>query len=144
MTRQLAEPLLLETSNFLGEHLPIMDVAQILGTEFGYLDEEAKSQPAGNQEELARQTKEYVDRAAPLIVGKLTNKQASFLLLPASPAGRALGTGLCQVVSELRPVSVPGQSDLMICREQGMLTSADLSKLLKPCRAAFESSDHVP
>jgi serine/threonine protein kinase len=139
MTRQLAEPLLLETSNFLGEHLPIMDVAQILGTEFGYLNEDAKSEPSGDQEELARQTKEYVDRAAPLITGKQTDKQTAFLLLPASPAGRALGAGLCEVVSDLRPVSVPGQSDLMICREQGMLTSADLSKLLKPCRAAFET-----
>ena len=65
MTRQLAEPLLVETSAFLGQHLPIMDVAQILGTEFGFLAADAKNQPAVNQEELARQTKEYADRAAP-------------------------------------------------------------------------------
>ena len=143
MTRQLAEPLLVETSTFLGQHLPIMDVAQILATEFGYLPGEAKNQPAVNQEELARQTKEYADRAVPLIAGKLTKKQASFLLLPASPAGKALGSGLCEVIPDLRLVSVPGQSDLMICREQGVLTCTDLHKLLKPCRAAFETLAHA-
>jgi len=139
MTRQLAEPLLAETSTFLGQHLPIMDVAQILGMEFGYLNADAKMQPSGDQEKLAQQTKDYIDRAVPLIVGKQLSKQASFLLLPASPAGKALGSGLCHVVPDLRLVSVPGQSDLMICREQGWLTSTDLHKLLKPCRAAFET-----
>ncbi len=143
MTRQLAEPLLVETSTFLGQHLPIMDVAQILGTEFGLLAADAKNQPSVNQEELTRQTREYADRATPLIPGKVVKRQASFLLLPASPAGKALGAGLSEVISDLRLVSVPGQSDLMICREQGALTCADLHKLLKPCRAAFETLAHA-
>jgi hypothetical protein len=139
MTRQLAEPLLVETSNFLGQHLPIMDVAQILGTEFGYLSTDGKNTPQGHPDELAKQTADYIERAAPLIPGKLASKHNSFLLLPASPAGKALGGGVALVHPELRLVAVPGQSDLMLCREQGCLTSADLQKLLKPCRAAFEN-----
>ena len=35
---------------------------------------------------------------------------------------------------------VPGQADLMFLTEQGGLTSDDLGSLLKPCRAAYETS----
>ena len=70
-----------------------MDVAQILGTEFGYLDNDAKSQPPAIPKSWPGKPRNTSNRAAPLITGKLHSNQTSFLLLPASPAGRALGTG---------------------------------------------------
>jgi hypothetical protein len=39
----------------------------------------------------------------------------------------------------IKVVRVPGQSDLMFCREQGFLGPEDLPKLLAPCRAAYHA-----
>jgi eukaryotic-like serine/threonine-protein kinase len=138
LIRQLAMPLLRETSAILGEHLPIMDVAQILGAE---LTANGQTCPP---DDLQAQTKDYVQRAKPLIAGKINNKQHTFLLVPASPAGRAVAQAVTQASPEIHHVRVPGQSDLMFLCEQGCLTATDLQKLLKPCRAAYDAALSSP
>lgn len=138
LIRQLAMPLLRETSVILGEHLPIMDVAQILGAELT-----AQGQTPA-PEELQAQAHDYVQRAKPLIAGKINNKQHTFLLVPASPAGRAVAHAVTQAFPEIHHVRVPGQSDLMFLCEQGCLTATDLQKLLMPCRAAYEAMMSSP
>jgi eukaryotic-like serine/threonine-protein kinase len=132
LIRQLAMPLLQETSTILGQHLPIMDVAQILSNEFN------SQGPAQAADELHAQAQDYLKRAAPLIVGSMPAKQHQFLLVPASPDGRKLADAVTTAMPEVSHVRVPGQADLMFLREQGCLTIADLQKLLKPCRAAYE------
>ncbi len=138
LIRQLAMPLLRETSVILGAHLPIMDVAQILGAEL------TANGPAPAPEELQAQAQEYVERAKPLIAGKLDKKLHTFLLVPASPAGRSVADAVGQAFPDINHVRVPGQSDLMFLCEQGCLTAADLQKLLKPCRAAYEAVASAP
>jgi hypothetical protein len=138
LIRQLAMPLLQETSSMLGQHLPIMDVAQILGNEFN-------SQGAAYAaDELHAQAQDYLKRATPLIVGGMGAKQHQFLLVPASPDGRKLADTVTTAMPEVNHVRVPGQADLMFLREQGCLTIADLQKLLKPCRAAYENLAPTP
>jgi hypothetical protein len=145
LMRTLTVPLLEEAGAILSEHLPIMDVAQILGTEFGISTDmgqvvNGQAAPA----DLAAQVKVYLEKAVPLLMGKKEASQQSFLLVPASPTGRAFGEAIQAVLPELKLVRVPGQSDLMFCREQGSLAPADLQALLRPCKAAYDNFASAP
>ncbi len=143
LSRHLAVPLLNETGTILSQHLPIMDVAQILNDEAGPGAAPAKNngQPAS---ELGERMHDYTDRAAPLLPGRLEAKQLAFLLVPVSPAGKALENTIHQTFPDIHHVRVPGQSDLMLCREQGCLTAQDLQKVFKTCRAAYEIAATAP
>src|SRR5262249_30814563 len=60
LTRMLTVPLLEETAALLGQHLPIMDVAQILSAEFGIpTDKPLRTPPP----ELKEQTQRYLEKA---------------------------------------------------------------------------------
>lgn len=138
LIRQLAMPLLQETSAILGQHLPIMDVAQILGSELN-ADGQAQAPDA-----LKTQTEEYLKRATPLVLGQEDRKPHTFLLVPASPAGRIVADTVAQAFPEINHVRVPGQSDLMFLCEQGGLSAADVHTILKPCRAAYDAVANSP
>ncbi|MCS7045586.1 MAG: hypothetical protein NZO58_04440, partial [Gemmataceae bacterium] len=138
LTRQLALPLLQETSNLLGQHLPIMDVAQILGAEWQVNNQ------GGDPDKLREQTEEYLQRAAPLLAGKINQQQHTFLLAPASPAGRDVANAVAATFPNIHHVRVPGQADLMFLVEQGPIAQADVQKFLKPCRAAYDSLVGAP
>jgi serine/threonine protein kinase len=143
LTRMLAVPLMTEALTILSEHLPIMDVAQILANEFGVATEVGtQAQPAHCQ--LGEQARTYLERAAPLINGKNPNRQQAFLLVPASPAGKALGEAVRHVLPEVQLVRVPGQADLMFCCEQGFLGIEELRQLLRTCRKAYDSVVGAP
>jgi hypothetical protein len=137
LTRQLSAPLLEEAGKFLSQYLPIVDVSQILSAEAG-------EQPDAPTAELQHQTREYLDRAVPLLALKGGEKQNAFLLIPASPAGKHLGEAINKLFPDVKLVRVPGQSDLMFLREQGGLTAADLLSLLKASRAAYNSLAGAP
>jgi hypothetical protein len=139
LTRSVAVPLLDEAIGQLGRHLPIMDVAQILGAELGVAPGEAS-----DPEELQKRTKDYLERSAPLFAQPHGSGQHSFLLVPASEAGKWLGEALSAALPELKVVRVPGQADLMFCREQKPLGPKDLHRLLKPCRATYEGVANSP
>jgi hypothetical protein len=44
----------------------------------------------------------------------------------------------------LHLVNVPGQADLMFCREQAELSLEDLDRILHSCRAAYEEAVNLP
>lgn len=149
LTRQLALPLLQEAATILSQHLPIMDVAQILGNEVHQAAREARGAEKSNGKlsgdiDIGEQMKEYLDRASPLLPGRLAARQRAFLLVPASNAGRSLENAIHQVFPDIHNVRVPGQSDLMLCREQGCLTAQDLQKFFKAARAAYEAAVTSP
>jgi eukaryotic-like serine/threonine-protein kinase len=133
LTRSLAVPLLDEAIALLGRHLPIMDVAQILSSELDLVPGMPRDVP-----ELQARTKEYLERATPLLMRGKELGQHAFLLVPASDAGKALGEALQVALPELKVVRVPGQADLMFCREQGCLSMQDLQRVLKPCRVIYD------
>ncbi|MCI0740195.1 MAG: protein kinase [Gemmataceae bacterium] len=143
LTRQLTLPLLQEAGTVLSQHLPIMDVAQILCSEAGQ-DVAQSSSGSSASEELIQQVRDYQAQSKPLVQGNIDKKHAAFLLVPASPAGKNLENAIHQVFPDVRYVRVAGQSDLMLCREQGCLTAQDLHKWLKPCRSAYDHLASVP
>ena len=67
-----------------------------------------------------------------------------FLLIPASDAGKQYGEEAQRVLPGVQLVNVPGQADLMFCREQNDLTVEDLDRILRPCRAAYEDAAGTP
>jgi hypothetical protein len=133
LVRSLALPLLDEAVRFLDAQLPIMDVAQV---------ELETSRAAGH--EIAAQVRDYLARAAPLVGGKESQPQATFLLIPATDAGKNYAEEAQRADKELQIVRVPGQAHLLFCREQGYLSPEDLQRALRPCRAAYEEAVLLP
>lgn len=133
LARSLAAPVLAHLATTLGNLLPITDVAQV----------EFSAAKAGSVE-LASCIKLYYDSALPMLTTKKRTGQNAFLLVPASKAGNAFADEAKLVVAELELVKVPGQADLMFCREQGGLAAEDLKPMLRPCRQAYEELNVVP
>src|SRR5262249_61091058 len=72
------------------------------------------------------------------------SEQLAFLLIPASEAGKRFGEEAKEALEHLHLVNVPGQADLMFCRELTSLTGEDLERLLYPCRHAYHEHSLVP
>src|SRR5262249_7030072 len=75
LSRVLGIPLLEEASHILDEHLPIMDVAQILGAEFGLTFDGGNSEPSDADAGLAERTRSYLEKAAPLIAANAKGRE---------------------------------------------------------------------
>jgi hypothetical protein len=71
-------------------------------------------------------------------------EEQAFLLIPASEAGRRFGDAAREVLPDVHLVNVPGQADLMVCREQSNLGVADLERILRACRSAYDEVANVP
>ncbi len=67
-----------------------------------------------------------------------------FLLVPASESGKRYGDQAQEVLPDLQLVKVPGQADLMFCREQEELSLEDLERILHACRPAYDEAANVP
>jgi hypothetical protein len=133
LMRGVAAPLLEQAAACLGSHLPVTDVAQV---------EFALAQATGG--DVAEQTRAYFQSAAPLVPSRIGGAQFNFLLIPAGEPGKAYGEAAQKALADLQVVRVPGQADLMFCREQGPLSFDDLERVLKPCRAAYEATATLP
>jgi hypothetical protein len=134
LTRVLAGPLVEAAGRYLGQLLPVMDVAQIIKNE-------AEATSSG---ELQEQVRDYLKRAAPMFAAKETKHQSEMLLLPASAAGKALGEALAETFPAVKLVRVPGQADLMFLREHGGLSASDLDAMLRSARAAYADAVLTP
>jgi eukaryotic-like serine/threonine-protein kinase len=151
INRSLAQPLVDDAIGLLSPYMPIMDVAQILGTEFGLVaPEETKHSgshvnlPDNASDQFVGPIRDYLDRATPLLSDGQDKNRQTLLLVPASDMGRHFGEAVQKVLPDLGVVRVPGQADLMFCREQGCLTVQDLHKLMKQFRAAYEATVCTP
>jgi hypothetical protein len=129
--RHLGLPLVEQTASFLGEHLPVTDVAEVELSD-------------GADGELEASIRDSVLRAAPLVCGQQGARQVTFLLVPTSSAGKSYGEAAQRLVPELQLVRVPGQAHLMFCREQAQLSAEDLQRMLRPCHAIYEETARVP
>jgi hypothetical protein len=72
------------------------------------------------------------------------NDEMVFLLIPASESGKSFGEQAQKLVPEMQLVNVPGQADLMVCREQTELGIEDLERMLRFSRAAYQELNPVP
>jgi serine/threonine protein kinase len=159
LVRHLLTPLLSQAVSCLSSHLPITDVAQV----------EFAVENAGS--DLAQRMNKYYSLAAPALRPRRSkrrsgvhqtvavggeerrdarptavpvSKEHSFLLVPASDAGKHYAEEAQEAVAGLHLVNVPGQADLMFCREQAELSLEDLDPVLRSCRAAYEQAVNVP
>jgi hypothetical protein len=73
-----------------------------------------------------------------------SSDQGSFLLIPVSEAGKRYGELAQAQLPGLHLVNVPGQADLMFCRDQGGLSGESLERILQPCRAAYNEVATLP
>jgi hypothetical protein len=142
----LGEPLVTQTAAVLGELLPITDVAQVIQQ-----SAEATAAHGG-----ALPASFCLDAAAPLVrtdpqipappkrAERSPSPTLDFLLVPASEAGKRYGEEAKKAAQQLHLVTVPGQADLMFCREQTYLSVEDVQRVLQPCRPAYEEAAVTP
>lgn len=148
--KHLVQPLLNQAITYLSSQLPITDVAEV---ELG-LDSQLEG-------DLRQRIESYYDSALPLLcpaAEKPLEPQSryfpethpapietpGFLLVPASEAGRQYGQIAEEAMPKLTQLTVPGQAELVVCREQPILTLEDLDRFLKSCRKAYEQAVTVP
>ncbi len=154
LMRHLMAPLVSQAVDCLGNHLPITDVAQV---EFSLEEEAANRNQAGP--DLNTRIQNYYDQAVPVLGICPANSVAAFskllplavpvcrrprrpgdgqpaggdhclLLIPASDTGKLYGEQAQQVLPDVHLVNVPGQADLMFCREQDGLSLEDIERIL--------------
>jgi serine/threonine protein kinase len=158
--KNLLRPLVEQTAQFLSEHLPITDVAQVLLGEDGVpvARPAAANNGAGRDAfDLQEQIRRCYERSAPVVGGRAdppSPRQTpppapeaegrAFLLIPTSEAGKAYGELAQRTVPELQHVLVAGQSALVFCRESGYIRQDELHQLLRACARAYEESAPVP
>jgi len=124
LLRQLALPMIDQTAAFLGDLLPITDVAEV---------ELSIERPEQVQQTIRTAWK----NAVPPVAGTHA-KESAWLLVPDSPSGEILGRQAVLVEPTIRVISVPGHStDWMLCREQHPLSYEDLEPLLASAKKAY-------
>jgi eukaryotic-like serine/threonine-protein kinase len=119
--RHLLAPLVDQAALCLGDHLPITDVAQV---------------EAGDSNQAAN-VQVYFDNAAPPVPVAQSENSSAYLLTPVSDPGKNYGSDAKAIIPNLNVIRVPGQADLMFCREQGYLNLDELDRIFKPCRKAY-------
>jgi hypothetical protein len=169
LMRHLVSPLVSQAVQCLGNHLPITDVAQV---EFS-LEEEASVRSLSGPDLITR-IQNYYEQAVPALrhtTGKRrsgihqpvgaggpglsetppprgdaqpTSGDHCLLLIPASDSGKSYGEQAQQVLPDVHLVNVPGQADLMFCREQDGLGLEDLERILRACRPAYYEAATLP
>jgi serine/threonine protein kinase len=131
INKYLGLPLLDQAVAYLSTQLPLTDVADV------------ELSATVNEDDLANRIDECLEHAAPLVSGT-ASRQLTYLLIPNSPAGKALAEKARLQQPELRIVRVPGQAHLLFCREQGYLDADEIPRLLESCRPAYEEASTVP
>ena len=162
--RHLLAPLVDRAASCLSQYLPVTDVAQVELAAAGEgaaalarqlsasLEAAAPLAPVGGGRASARRDSKVLAVAggppeeAPgrQERDKTEPRHSAWLLVPASEAGRAYAEHARKLLPEVQLVRVPGQSDLMFCREQGGLTQEELERILAPCRDAYREASSLP
>jgi eukaryotic-like serine/threonine-protein kinase len=129
LQRQLATPLIEQATAFLNNQLPSEDVTEVELLAAG-----------DNPTELKRRITSYVRAATPLASGP-AEEERTFVLIPDTSSGHEYAEEVTKAVRNVTPVPVRGHvNDLMFCREQSCLRTADLYRLLEPCWDAYHQS----
>lgn len=124
--RNLFVPMIEQSAAFLANVVPSQDVTEV----------ELTSQ-ASKKGNLAERIQHYLKLATPQLSGP-TQEEKTFVLVPSTAPGNTFANAVKQVMPKAVAVSVQGQvTDLLFCREQGILRPADLTKVIEPCWDAY-------
>jgi hypothetical protein len=132
LSRHLAGPLVDQAAAFLGELLPITDVAHV----------ELTRLPIGAS--IADKIRGYLPLAKPVLSAADEKGLDTYLLVPNSDAGKNLAVQAQEAITGLQIITGTEPSHLMICREQSFIRRADLKGVLEACRAAYDDIAHTP
>ncbi len=122
----LANPLIDQATVFLADLLPSEDVTQV-----------EISAARGQSDELTRRVQTYVRSAAPLTGGP-AEAERTFVLHPDSEPGREYARAVAALLPNAYTIPARGPAtDLLYCREQTGLRTADLFRLIDPCWDAY-------
>jgi serine/threonine protein kinase len=126
LIQQLANPLIDQATSYLSNLMPTQDVTAV-----------EYSAAKQDLDELSRRVGSYIRGAAPLTGGP-AEEEKTFLVYPDTEPGRLYAEAVRRVVPAVHAVPVEGfGTDLMFCREQGGLRTADLFRLIDPCWDAY-------
>ncbi len=133
LAHQLANPLIDQATAFLAALLPSEDVTAV-----------EHSAAHGDAAEMKRRVLSYIRAAVPLTGGP-AEEERLFLLHPDTEAGKAYVSVVKSVLPTVLPVPVAGPgTDLLFCREQAGLRTADLYRMIDPCFDAYEEAAANP
>ncbi len=133
LAHQLANPLIDQATAYLASLLPSEDVTAV-----------EHSAARGDPEELKRRVLSYIRAAGPLTGGP-AEEERLFLLHPDTEAGKAYAKVVQGVLPAALPVPAAGPgTDLLFCREQSGLRTADLYRMIDPCFDAYEEASADP
>ncbi len=133
LAHQLANPLIDQATAYLSALLPSEDVTAV-----------EYSAARGDAEEMKRRVLSYIRAAVPLTGGP-AEEERLFLLHPDTEAGKAYANVVKGVVPTVISVPVAGPgTDLLFCREQSGLRTADLYRMIDPCFDAYEEAAANP
>lgn len=126
MTRMLVAPMIEQTTAFLGDLLPVTDVAEV---------EVSTAQAV--RVDLSVRIRDYHRRAVPPCGGSSDDEQ-TFVLVPDTVSGKAFASQVRAVVPAALTVPVQGAAtDLMFCREHSCLRADELLELVALCQPAY-------
>lgn len=129
LVRSLGAPLVEQATAFLGSLLPAQDVAQV-----------ELSAAHGEAADLERRIASYVRAAEPLVGGPAGDER-TFVVLPESEPGEQYADVVTRVLPKAKTIPIRGVgTDLLFCREQSNLRTADLARLLEPCWEAYQAA----
>jgi serine/threonine protein kinase len=125
LVAQLAGPLIDQTAAYLGNILKFSDIAT------------GDFVAGGKRSNLVSLIQASWTRAQPLLHGDAKH-ESGYVVLPATQAGLELVEEIGKVMPGAKALHAPGQtSEIMVCREQGHLTLADLQQVFSHCREAY-------
>jgi eukaryotic-like serine/threonine-protein kinase len=133
LLRHLGRPLIEQAATFLGDLLPITDVAQV---------EFSAAETSGT--DLAARFKAVYDHAAPEAGAGDEARSAAFLLVPDSDAGRSLANTARQSLPRLQPVFTPSPAEMTICREGDNLSLGEFQQILNYARRSYQEMAPQP
>lgn len=127
--RGLLVPMIEQAAAFLANAVPAQDVTEV----------ELSSQ-AAKKGTLAERIQHYLKLAVPQMPGP-SQEEKTYVLVPSTVPGTTFANAVKMVLPKAVSVSVQGQiTDLLFCREQGVLRPADLAKVIEPCWDAYSEA----
>jgi serine/threonine protein kinase len=150
LSKHLIFPLMNQAITYLGSQLPTTDVAEVELSFDPDVEGEARDRILAYHDAAQPLITPTEAEAAPRNGYRMPDASSqpvetpSFLLIPVSEAGKQYGEEAEQVLPKIHLVMVPGQADLMFCREQPALTLEALERMLRQCRQAYDQSATVP
>jgi hypothetical protein len=133
LMKYLGRPLIEQTAAYLGDILPITDVAQV-----------EYSAAEAHKVDIAAKMSQAHAAAIPTVGGAGDGRQGAYLLVPDSEAGRALADEAKRAVPGLESVLTTALTELTACRESDGLGYAEMQQILNLGRMAYQEMAPQP